>query len=352
MFCDFAVRLSGIWWCAWGLGLMTMPATATPTPLHAYEFDGSFADSGPGGVGITASGGTIAGGLFEFNPIHPGDIEEGLTLANPALSDMGVYSIEMRLKLDRLRNETPPGTYGEDQGWIKVLDYTGNAFSQGLYIEDDVLWGGPGLSGKIEFIASGGRLDGYDYVGVSPNGAVKTDTWLHIVLTRDASGWMTCFLDGVKMFEFDDVWDDGVIDAPDNALNFMQPDEYALTFWPYPVIEVTQGELDYFRLYDQALSEAEIEGLFKSVLEGDYNGDGIVNLADYTVWRDHLGTTSTLENDPIGGTVGTAQYEAWKANFGAGGMGVVAAVAVPEPATAWLFALAGGLVASWRSRVR
>lgn len=53
--------------------------------------------------------------------------------------------------------------------------------------------------------------------------------------------------------------------------------------------------------------------------DGDYNDDGNVDAADYTVWRDNLGTATVLPNDPTGGTIGTDQYDTWKANFGAGG---------------------------------
>ena len=70
-------------------------------------------------------------------------------------------------------------------------------------------------------------------------------------------------------------------------------------------------------------------------LPGDYNGDHVVDAADYTVWRDNYGTTNVLPNDPIGGEIGSDQYDQWKANFGAsdsGGSGA-AAVGVPEPGT-------------------
>ncbi len=52
---------------------------------------------------------------------------------------------------------------------------------------------------------------------------------------------------------------------------------------------------------------------------GDYNAerDGTVNLADYTVWRDNLGSApGTLSNDTDGGVIGQAQYDTWKANQG------------------------------------
>lgn len=53
---------------------------------------------------------------------------------------------------------------------------------------------------------------------------------------------------------------------------------------------------------------------------GDYNNDGIVDGADYTLWRDSLGGDgSQLANrDPSGtGDVGATDYAAWKNNFGA-----------------------------------
>jgi PEP-CTERM motif len=78
---------------------------------------------------------------------------------------------------------------------------------------------------------------------------------------------------------------------------------------------------------------------------GDYNGNGIVDAADYTIWRDTLGSTYTLPNDPLGGTIGAAQYNQWRAHFGqsaASGSTLSAAGsggAVPEPTSLSLFAL-------------
>ena len=67
---------------------------------------------------------------------------------------------------------------------------------------------------------------------------------------------------------------------------------------------------------------------------GDYNGDGVVDGADYTVWRDHLGSGTSLPNDDTPG-VGQDDYTRWKTHFGqTGGSGasVNANAAVPEPA--------------------
>ena len=61
--------------------------------------------------------------------------------------------------------------------------------------------------------------------------------------------------------------------------------------------------------------------IFSSLPLGDYNQDGTVNAADYTVWRNTLGTTGL---EPYAGADGSgngeideADYEVWKANFGA-----------------------------------
>ncbi len=69
-------------------------------------------------------------------------------------------------------------------------------------------------------------------------------------------------------------------------------------------------------------------GAFESGIAGDFNADGFVDAADYTVWRNLLGVNFT-----------TADYAVWVANYG----DVVAAPGgshgVPEPRTAFLAAV-------------
>ncbi|QDU56402.1 hypothetical protein [Aeoliella mucimassa] len=75
---------------------------------------------------------------------------------------------------------------------------------------------------------------------------------------------------------------------------------------------------------------------------GDFNGDGLVNLADYTVWRDHFGATDEssigFAGDGLAG-VDLADYDLWKANFAAGDSGNIPPALVPEP-SAMLLSLA------------
>jgi len=73
-------------------------------------------------------------------------------------------------------------------------------------------------------------------------------------------------------------------------------------------------------------------------LAGDYNNDGAVNAADYTVWRNHLGQTFDLlnedPNDANPGVVDQDDYTFWKSRFGMTlGSGSLSNAAVPEPAS-------------------
>lgn len=72
-------------------------------------------------------------------------------------------------------------------------------------------------------------------------------------------------------------------------------------------------------------------------LQGDYNNDGSVDAADYSVWRDAMGQTGIdMPADGSGnGTIDAADYEIWRDNFG-GSLPAAAnepgnSVSVPEP---------------------
>jgi hypothetical protein len=91
---------------------------------------------------------------------------------------------------------------------------------------------------------------------------------------------------------------------------------------------------------------------------GDYNRNGVVDAADYVVWRDTLGGTgSGLAADGNGDlVVDNWDYGVWRAHFGqtvgSGTNSLLAprsqlparSAAIPEPAALWLLVIAGGLV--------
>lgn len=120
---------------------------------------------------------------------------------------------------------------------------------------------------------------------------------------------------------------------------------------------------------DEAQAGLSLEFILSTGLEsvaagGDYNGDGSVDAADYTVWRDNYGQSITLANEnpdaTTPGVVDDEDYDYWKAQFGtvggyppetefrpgsiyfdttlgASGSGALAATStVPEPGTGLL----------------
>ncbi|QDU54154.1 endo-beta-N-acetylglucosaminidase [Aeoliella mucimassa] len=85
-------------------------------------------------------------------------------------------------------------------------------------------------------------------------------------------------------------------------------------------------------------------------LAGDYNNDGVVDLGDYTLWRDNFGgEAGTLTNNPYTSSIGMLQYNLWKENFGATAAAVVGTLNVPEPSSCTLL-LAAGLAVGWYRR--
>ncbi|TWT89867.1 hypothetical protein Mal64_02490 [Pseudobythopirellula maris] len=96
-------------------------------------------------------------------------------------------------------------------------------------------------------------------------------------------------------------------------------------------------------------------GLFlaQPILVGDYNDNGVVDAADFTVWRDNFETDASLPNrDPgLSGDISMDDYAAWVANFGEtlDAMSNASSAAVPEPAALAVLAMGlAGLVSRRR----
>ncbi|MEM9187354.1 MAG: hypothetical protein AAGB00_12745, partial [Planctomycetota bacterium] len=92
------------------------------------------------------------------------------------------------------------------------------------------------------------------------------------------------------------------------------------------------------------------------VLPGDFNNDGFVNAADYTIWRDNLaGDESTLLAPGSGdgsGVVDAGDYTVWRSAFLAQNSGgaLVDTVSTPEPTSLLLGGTLGLIPLSRRRR--
>jgi hypothetical protein len=94
----------------------------------------------------------------------------------------------------------------------------------------------------------------------------------------------------------------------------------------YPTKITSPQATDYY------IRSIDITGTAPPGVAGDYNNNGVVDAADYVVWRKG-GTLQNEVDNP--GTVNAADYAAWRARFGnsAGGGTGLSGTAVPEPST-------------------
>lgn len=158
------------------------------------------------------------------------------------------------------------------------------------------------------------RTDGINFRSVNPWSGRWGDVWSSDFAR---SGWVPG----------DDV-DPYVIDVTD----YLPPGRHNITY------EIVGIETDDGDGYGYWRTSSYLFGFAPEpeVMAGDYNGDGAVDAADYTVWRDSLGQTgSGLAADGSGpagvpdNVVDQWDFAYWRTHFGAvGGSG---AVAVPEP---------------------
>jgi hypothetical protein len=99
----------------------------------------------------------------------------------------------------------------------------------------------------------------------------------------------------------------------------------------------------------------EFLGAVSEGLLGDYNGNNVIDAADYTAWRNAFETGGTLMNQAeTPEVVDQADYDYWKEHFGETPAGAGSASVVPEPAAACMAfaALVGwGAVVAGRMRL-
>lgn len=85
-------------------------------------------------------------------------------------------------------------------------------------------------------------------------------------------------------------------------------------------------------------------------VSADFNNDGIVDAADYTVWRDTDGSTTDLRADATGdGTVGPEDYNRWSLEYGSVS-NTFNVAGVPEPTSGVIALVASGLVCCHKRR--
>ncbi|TWT90517.1 hypothetical protein Mal64_09080 [Pseudobythopirellula maris] len=79
------------------------------------------------------------------------------------------------------------------------------------------------------------------------------------------------------------------------------------------------GRIDELTFFNRVVYPREVRGLYLGLSgqPGDYNGDGVVDAADFTVWRDTRDHSGDLRADgDNNGVVNELDYDLWLDNFG------------------------------------
>lgn len=180
------------------------------------------------------------------------------------------------------------------------------------------------------------QLSNLDARNVDSGGSGPGDAWNTVLATPELV--FEAFLNGETVIEPGQSLSigklyDTLVGGEDLQLaySFMQTDEFGQVL---------------ARSSETAFAPAVVSYISVS-LDGDFNGDGFVDLADYNVWRNNLGGTADLSGngDETGGSAGVvdaADYTLWKENFGVtfASSNLVAGSQVPEPGTAVLLVAA------------
>lgn len=229
--------------------------------------------------------------------------------------------------------------------------------------------------GSLKFSHDSGFFEvaNLQYGATNSNGAAQP---LNVDLVADGSTQFTIRMAGasaptdaselpvdVRLMVFSGVGTDDQVGAAVSFKPVISGGEYVVQM-PFESFESHLGPIDFSDVDSISVSVLAWEHASFAIdeisttagLPGDYNLDGVVNLADYTVWRDALGSSGALPNeDPAATTKGIVDHEDylfWKSQFGAtfpSATANPASAVVPEPsALAMLLSLIVTMIAHCR----
>lgn len=303
----------------------------TAQPVLYYKFDGNLNNSGTGGA--------------TYNAVLHNDTANSVnnTLYSAATFGNG---LDLRENPTATQSNTGNGDY-------LSVDYTlGNSgtimtrFTVGQLYNFNSIWSNSSNENDWEsWVYGDGRAVARGKNGTTLAGTTLWETADPTASQHIAFSWVRSTTDPTQMtirYFINGEWvDEQVVAWQDPGTTMFIGGGVA----PPTGNHLGNGLFDEFRVYGTALSEAEILYLSTHApetvmgLEGDFNGDGKVDAADYVLWRNNLGDATN--------------YNLWRSHFGqtlGSGSGLNSG-AVPEPAVFGLALIAAAAIVGRRARV-
>ena len=324
-------RLS--WLLAFLVFLLPVQQASAELIAH-YEFNGDTDDSsGNGNDGFEAGDATpvddgLFGGAYEFGTESAGAVIVPLDVGP---SDYPDLTVSMWVKVDPSVVDSP--------GLFKAFGHDDGGWDRGFGLDN--------RQGPYRFAAFNGN-------GITPETATPiTEEWTFLAAVWDtedevdplASPATVTFYVGGNSVSQPLVNGLGQVDA---SIGAVRPDNFAETW---------RGLIDEVRIFDEALSEEEIDELrFPDALAvaGDANDDGVVNMDDYELIQANIFMADPIGDPRLGDVnldrvVNFDDFRIWKDALNPLGQ-AQATNAVPEPNAIGLFAMAFALCLSQRRR--
>jgi Concanavalin A-like lectin/glucanases superfamily len=219
-------------------GTILSPPAQAASVTHIYDLNGTLTDS-LGGPSLVPAGGTLTATGYAFGA------NQGLGLAG-GLLDGGSYSIELIFNFSNLNGDR------------RILDF--KSTDTGLYTD---------FSALMFFISNVPNSQAI----IGPSGAFVPGQDVHLVLTRDAiSGTVVGYINGVQQISFTDAGGNAVFN--DNLIHFFIDD----------TVEASAGVVDRIRIYDGALTGAQVTDLFNGARPPGLPGSEITSVGPARLW--------------------------------------------------------------------
>lgn len=248
----------------------------------------------------------------------------------------GTFTLQSGLVAVRTLENSSGGTFNLNGGTLAVVEVFGDLSNHGGTFSPGSSPAASKIDGDFEQDAGklqieiGGKAAGSQYDTVHVTGAAEIGDTLSVQLIN------------------------GFVPAAGNAFQIITAGEGIQGAFSTEILPTLSAGLFWNVMYGSKtviLAVAPTNSL--SFIPGDFNHDGTVNAADYTIWTDLSGTTAAAADANFDGQVTLADYAIWKSNFGYSLTGVGSAAfasSIPEPSAAALIVL--GVIALTLQRGR